>query len=771
MPSFSLTAVPPDNRRERSHRSLRLPPADLEASYSVAHGETSYVDEQFRSEPDSDIRDSTKPGTLTQGANMPDTFGHHPWTVQDLVSAVASGQVRLPDIQRPFVWTNAKARDLMDSMYKGFPVGELMFWENVDPEHSRAIGTSDKSQAGSMQVIDGQQRLTSLYAVVKGVRVLRDDYEQEHIIIAFNPLTERFAVPDNGIRRSSEWIQDIKTAFASPIDARSDYIEALEKAHGGERLQREYERRIEEAINRLGRVLAYQFQVVQLKTEVGREMAADIFVRINSEGVKLSSADFILTWLSVFWEEGRKQLEDFARGSRFTPQELSRWEEDDVRWTPKNPYLTLDPGNVLRVVVAVGNRRAPLQDAYNALRGRDPRTREIVPENRERELAKLKDGQARALDPKHWDEFLKVIERAGIRTSAMVTAKNAVIYGYALWLIGRTEFDVPVDDLREVMARWYFMAQITGRFSGSAETRAQEDLNRLDGLDRTPEAFREAIDSLVGTTLTEDWWSVTLPEDLHTSNMSGPAYTGYVAALNILDADVLLSNLKVKDWIDPSRRPVKGVEKHHLFPKDYLKQQLGVTSTRQINQVANQALVEWSDNIDISNEAPREYWPAQVADKAIRGERLARQMWWHALPEGWIAMTYPDFLVARRKLIAAVTSEGFRKLSDPNYQPAPPTPATVAPEPALPSFEQLVLLGVVPVRTHLVPTDARTDSIAEVTQDGTILLDETEYSTPSLAAKADGAGDEDGWSYWSADMDGRLVPLELARQIETPATP
>ncbi|MFP3361441.1 hypothetical protein R0K17_29470, partial [Planococcus sp. SIMBA_143] len=74
-------------------------------------------------------------------------------------------------------------------------------------------------------------------------------------------------------------------------------------------------------------------------------------------------------------------------------------DETTVRWTPKNPYLTLDPGHVLRVVVAVGNRRAPLQDAYNALRGRDPRTGEVVPAKRERELARLKGGQARALEP------------------------------------------------------------------------------------------------------------------------------------------------------------------------------------------------------------------------------------------------------------------------------------------------------------------------------------------------------------------------------------
>src|SRR5699024_1548125 len=134
------------------------------------------------------------------------------------------------------------------------------------------------------------------------------------------------------------------------------------------------EEAIENSINRLHGVLKYQFQVVQLKETVSRETVADIFVRINSEGVKLSSSDFILTWLSVFWEQGRNEIEDFAKGSRFTPEELTRFSGDKVTWTPKNPFLTLDTANVLRVVLATGNKRAQLQDAYNALRGRDRRT-------------------------------------------------------------------------------------------------------------------------------------------------------------------------------------------------------------------------------------------------------------------------------------------------------------------------------------------------------------------------------------------------------------
>jgi hypothetical protein len=690
--------------------------------------------------------------------------------VQELVSDVASGKIRLPDIQRPFVWTNAKVRDLIDSMFRGYPVGELMFWENQDPQHTRGIGRDPKTQAASMQVVDGQQRLTSLFAVVKGVEVVRDNYSREKIVISFNPLTERFAVPDNATGRSPEWVHDIRTVFESAIDARGAYLEGLERARG-ERPDQSEERAVEIALNNLNQLLRYAFQVVQIRADVDREVVADVFVRINSEGVTLTAPDFILTWLSVFWEQGRAQLDEFARTSRFTPAELTRETGKSVLWSPRNPYLVLEPGQILRVGIAVGMRRAKLQDAYNVLRGRDPRTRQIVPALRSHELARLQSGQEQALKPNNWDEYLRVLERAGIRTSSMITAKNTVLYGYALWLLGRTEYGVAVDELREVMARWFFMAQITGRYSGSPETRGQEDLNRLEGLAGGDAAgFIAAIRAQIDATLTEDWWLVSFPEDLHTSNTFGPAYVGYVAALTILDAEVLLATSKVKDWLEPGRRPVKGVEKHHLFPQDYLRTTLGMTSARMINQVANQALVEWSDNIDISNFAPADYWPRLVADKAIGETRLRHQMWWHALPDRWIEMGYDEFLTERRRLIADITHEGFRKLSDPNYQPAP-TSTTTTPRTAesagaagpLRTFEALVRDQIVPAGTLLTPVDSDKSIIAEVTEDGSILLDEQEYPTPDLAARAAAGEETDGWGYWAAEFDGGPVPLVEVR--------
>lgn len=694
-------------------------------------------------------------------------FGHHPWTVQALVSDVSTGRVRLPDIQRPFVWPNAKVRDLIDSMYRGYPVGELMFWANRDGEHTRAIGGGTKTQDASMQVVDGQQRLTSLYAVVQGLEVWREDYSRERIAIAFNPLTGRFEVPTPIIKRSTEWIPDLVTVFADPIKARSDYLTRL-KADTNRTVDAETERRVEVAINRLHQLQTYLFQVVQIKENIDRETVADIFVRINSEGVNLSSADFILTWMSVFWEEGRSQLETFARDSRFTPAGISQITNAKVTWTPHNPYLNFEPGQVLRVAIAVGLRRAKLSDAYNALRGRDPRTRLIHPEMREVELSRLKVGQAHAVKPLHWDEFLRVLERAGFRSRDMITSKNTVLYSYALWLIGRIDFRVPVDELREVVARWFFMSQITGRYTSSPETRAQENFNRLEGVPATPSGFVDVLNGQIRAAVPPDWWTVSLPEHLETSSTSAPAYVAYIAALNILDADVLLSTSKIKDWISPTRRTVKGIEKHHLFPRDYLTSVLGLKAVKKINQVGNFALVEWSDNITISNKAPSVYWPQEVADKNIEEHRRVRQEEWHGLPSGWTTLDYDDFLSQRRRLMAKVTHEGYKRLSDANYEPdlSRPTPEPTAADVSLPTLENLITTGALPPGTLLSPGDEERTTIAEVTEDGYIRVGEHLCETPDRAAREDQADVDSGWDYWLAHITSEPVLLaDLRLQV------
>ncbi|MBU2054125.1 MAG: DUF262 domain-containing protein, partial [Proteobacteria bacterium] len=123
------------------------------------------------------------------------------YSLSKLIEDIDIGEIGLPDIQRPFVWTTAKVRDLFDSMYKGFPVGYLLFWINTLNGNHRQIGIDTKQKVPRLLIVDGQQRLTALYAVLKGRNIIRSDYTEQSIQIAFRPCDARFDVADAAIRR------------------------------------------------------------------------------------------------------------------------------------------------------------------------------------------------------------------------------------------------------------------------------------------------------------------------------------------------------------------------------------------------------------------------------------------------------------------------------------------------------------------------------------------------------------------------------------------
>lgn len=698
---------------------------------------------------------------------MSDMFKHVPWSVQDLVAAVRSGALRLPDIQRPFVWSKAKVRDLVDSIYRGYPVGELMFWNSAGNDDGRSIGVEAKHRTAAAKIVDGQQRLTSLYAVMTGEPVVDHDYRSESIRIAFNPFAERFEVQNVALMRSRDWIPDISAVFKSPFQAKKAFIGRYREEHD---LSEAREEKIEKVFTRLHGIRKYRFTVVELQAETDREKVADVFVRINSEGIKLTQADFILTWLSVFWDEGRDELERFSRHSRLTPDAARTQDGEHVRWTPKNHYIEPEPGRILRAVVALGQGRARLRNAYIALRGRDPKTREINKGQRDRELERLKAAQHEVLKPRNWDSFLLVLAKAGFRSKKMITSDNTVVYTYALWLIGLTRFKVDKAALSSLMARWFFMAQTTGRYTNSPESSMEQDLARFDDLEsRNPVEFIAMVESVIATVLTTDYWKIQLPDEFITSSRAvSPAYQAYLAALNILDADLFAINEKAWVWMDPSAGLANGVEAHHLFPKSHLKR-LGITATRHVNQVANFAPTDRETNQIITDRCPSDYWPELVADRDMTGEVLERQQFWHALPDGWESMDYEEFLEQRRSSMARVVREAFRRLSDPRYEPLSGPAASTAPEQdtaRASSLSELVAAGLLKPGDFLIPADPeREDTIAEITDDALIALDEHVYDSPRRAARADGDERSDGWDYWVLLDDSD--PLRTLRDLAT----
>ncbi len=582
------------------------------------------------------------------------------YSLTHLVEDIKHGNIALPDIQRPFVWSAAKARDLFDSLYRGYPVGTLMFWETGADVGTRQVGGGDNEKVAKLLIVDGQQRLTALFAVITGQAVLTKTFEEKRIRIAFRPSDETFEVADAAIETDPEFLPDITALWDDGYrpTVRGFLARLAEGREAG--LNQAEEDALEDRIDRVFDLHNFRFQVVELNARADEEQVADIFVRINSEGVKLNQADFILTLMSVHWEKGRRQLEAFCRDAVDAAVKGP---------SPKNAFLDPSPDQLLRAGVGLAFRRGRLQHVYNILRGKDLETGDVSTDRRTNQFDELRRAQDDILDLSNWHEFLKCLSHAGFRSRRMVTSENALIYTYILWSIGKRDFGLDLKTLRGVIGRWFFMAHTTGRYTSSPESQIEADLGRISELEPGDgAAFCTELDRIVRSNFTGDYWEISLPNRLDTSSARSPVLFAYWAALNLLDADLLFSDVRIRDLLDPNVTAPRSIERHHLHPKAHLAS-AGVTNTRQVNAIANMAFLDWPDNATISADDPVVYWPAMT--QSIDPARLKRQAYWHALPVGWEQQEYPVFLERRRDLIAAVVRDGFERLWDDTASSGP----------------------------------------------------------------------------------------------------
>ncbi len=411
------------------------------------------------------------------------------------------------------------------------------------------------------------------------------------------------------------------------------------------------EENTQNAFMQLKNLESYPFSALELSTNITEEQVADVFVRINSQGKTLNQADFILTLMSVFWEEGRKDLEEFCRLCRLPSKDAA---------SPFNYLIDPDPDQMLRISVGLAFRRARLQYVYSILRGKDLETGNFSTERRDNQFELLKLAQAKSLNIQNWHEFIKAVKQAGFARQDYISSKNNLLYAYIIFLIGREDFKMDLYELKKLIGKWFFMSSITGRYTGSPETVMEMDLARLRGL-TTADEFQKVLDDIITSQLTNDFWDITLPMDLSTSSSTSPSLYAYYAALYVLGANGLFSKLKVSDLLQEGLRSKKSaLERHHLFPKAWL-QRNGITEQRETNQIANFALVEWSDNISISDTAPADYLPEYL--NRLSADEKQRMYYWHALPENWEQMNFEDFLMERRKRIAQVVKDAYGNIS------------------------------------------------------------------------------------------------------------
>lgn len=567
-----------------------------------------------------------------------------------LIEDIDRGKIGLPELQRPFVWPNVNVRDLFDSLYRGYPAGFLLFWKTGGDGTLKSIGTGSKQFVPETAIVDGQQRLTSLYAVIKGAEVLRANFKKERIEIAFNPLSERFDVVDAAIRKDRSYIPNISKVWEpgfDPVDFREDFFEHLSEIR---ELTKEDRRKIEKSLNKLRDIPTYNFTALTLNASVDEQTIAEVFVRINGKGKALNQADFIMTLMSVFWEQGRVDLENFCHKAAMP---------SDGQSSPFNHFIKPAPDQMLRATVGLALKRARLENVYSALRGRDPTTGEDNPEKRTAQFSCMEEAQKAVLNLANWHHFLDALKLAGYRGQKMVSSEAAIIYCYVLYLIGIRDYGIDRAIIRQVIAEFYFMAAMTGRYTNSPESRFEADLGQVRDLPNG-DAFTAKLREICETTLTGDYWDITLPSQLATSAARSPTLFAYQASLIMLDAPVLFSPLKLAAMVDPAIKGSKAaLEQHHLFPRGYLEDR-GVTDLKLINQIANFAPVEWPANIKIGKQSPAEYVP--VLDAQMTAEERGRVYDLHALPHVWWEMEYEQFLVERRLRMAQVVRQAWQKL-------------------------------------------------------------------------------------------------------------
>ena len=586
--------------------------------------------------------------------------------VSTLLEFVKSGEIAIPEIQRPFVWGKAKVRDLMDSLYQGYPVGYIIIWRNPNVKLK-----DGKIAEGKKVLIDGQQRITALTAAILGQQVVDDEYKRGRIIIAFNPLEEKFEVSNPAIQKDCKWISDISPILSGDAKAsqvRKDYCTANEDAD---------EEFVEDVIDKLKDISKRQIGLIELSHDLDIETVTEIFIRINSQGVVLSQADFAMSKIASneeydgstlrktidyfchlaiapeFYEFIKENDKEFAKTQYFQKMSWLRNVNDDI----------YDPSysDLLRVAFTSKFYRGKLSDLVSLLSGRNFETRAYEAEIAKESFEKLESGILNFINQTNFERFVMIIKSAGYVSSNQLRSQNVLNFAYILYL---TLLDQGYQQakIESYVKRWLVMSILTGRYSGSPESTFDRDIRRIR---ETP--FEEYIKVTEEGELSDAFWDVSLVQSLGYAAATNPQFNVFLASQAVAgDKGLFSESITVKDMLEH-----RG-DIHHIFPRNYLKK-AGLTRGKY-NQVANYVYTQQEINIRIGDKSPKSYF-AELFKQFDSGElkygglkdmdALKENLRQNCLPESIVDMElddYDNFLIQRRQLIAQKIKAYYWKL-------------------------------------------------------------------------------------------------------------
>ncbi|MFK8284241.1 GmrSD restriction endonuclease domain-containing protein [Capnocytophaga canis] len=580
------------------------------------------------------------------------------YLIETILASVKVGDIAIPEIQRPFVWDSSKVRDLMDSLYQGYPIGYIIAWKNPN------IRLKDgRLSEGKKILIDGQQRVTALTAAILGQLVVNKNYQRIKIKIAFNPIEERFEVQNPAILKDKTWLPDISEAINGDLfEIVDNYFELNPNAD---------KKQVRNAFSNLINIPKKQIGLIELAPELDIETVTEIFIRINSKGVVLSQADFAMSKIASDTENGGNQLRkaiDYFCHLAVAPEFYQHIMENDkefaeteffrkMSWLKTENDDLYDPtyNDLIRVAFTSQFGRGRLSDLVSLLSGRNFETRTFETEIAEKSFQKLKKGVENFINETNFKRFLMVVKSAGFISPKLIRSQNVLNFAYILYLKLK-ELQVNPVSIESYVKRWLVYSILTGRYSGSPESMFDFDIKQI-----SQKPFEQYLREKEEAELSDAFWNASLPQSLNTSVASSPYFLTFLASqVKANDKGFLSKDISVRELIEH-----RG-DIHHLFPKDYLKK--NGLDKGQYNQIANYVYMQSEINIKIGNKSPKDYFEL-IKQQSISGisneQEFLENLKVNCIPTEIIHMNiedYQDFLSLRRKLMAQKIKEYYFSL-------------------------------------------------------------------------------------------------------------
>ena len=584
--------------------------------------------------------------------------------IKNLFAWIDSGEIAIPEIQRPFVWDAVKVRKMLDSLFRGYPVGYLITWRN--PNVKLKDGTTS---SGKRIIIDGQQRMVALMAAILGLEVVNKDYKKVRIRIAFHPIRRQFEVSNPAIEKDMSWLSDIAEVFNSPslFNLVTNYCQKNPNTTNDD---------VFSSIESLRGIVNNQLGIIDLDSDLDIETVTEIFIRVNSAGVPLSQADFAMSKIAVNEIYGgnmlRKAIDYFCHLAK-APEFFRDFQNDkdfskseffqQMAWLRSENDNLYDPSynDMLRVAFTSEFRRGRLEDLVALLSGRNFETKQYEEAIVEDSFSRMKKGVSQFMSETHFKRFLLIIRSAGFVNASMIRSQNSLNFAYILYLTLRNQ-GMLNDDIGRHVRRWFVMSMLTGRYSSSPESTFDQDIRQIHEI-----GVEKYADILIRSELSDAFWDSALPQALNTSVASSPHFRLFEAAqIKTNDLGFLSKDTTVKDLIEVQS------DVHHIFPRNYLKK--NGMDRAQYNQIANYAVIQNDINIAIGSKEPMIYF-SQLLEQCLGGKmhygsitdltELKNNFNANCIPNGMEEMTaddYSSFLSMRRVLMAQKIRKFFEGL-------------------------------------------------------------------------------------------------------------